>query len=79
MNEDRKRFFLIASLLDPRTKSLRVTVFLQWNLKVFTVKYMILKVDVLHQDASVHQPFLLSDLLRGSTSMDVDVDSVRPT
>ena len=33
------------------------------------------QVDVL-QDASVHQPSALSDLLGGSTSMDVDVDSV---
>ncbi len=32
--------------------------------------------DVPHQDASVHQPSALSDLLGGSTSMDVDVDSV---
>ncbi len=29
-----------------------------------------------HQDVSVHQPSALSDLLGGSTSMDVDVDSV---
>jgi hypothetical protein len=34
------------------------------------------QVDLLHQDASVHQPSALSDLLGGSTSMDVDVDSV---
>lgn len=33
------------------------------------------QVDVL-QDVSVHQPSVLSDLLGGSTSMDVDVDSV---
>ena len=33
------------------------------------------QIDVL-QDASVHQPSVLSDLLGGSTSMDVDVDSV---
>jgi len=32
------------------------------------------QVDVLHQDASVHEPSTLSDLLGGSTSMDVDVD-----
>jgi hypothetical protein len=30
----------------------------------------------LHQDASVRQPSVLSDLLGGSTCMDVDVDSV---
>ena len=34
------------------------------------------QVHLLHQDASVHQPSSLSDLLGGSTSMDVDVDSV---
>ena len=34
------------------------------------------QVDVLHQDTSVHQPNDLSDLLGGSTSMDVYVDSV---
>ena len=34
------------------------------------------QVDVLHQDASVHQPSALSDLSGGSTSMDVAVDSV---
>jgi hypothetical protein len=34
------------------------------------------EVDLLHQDASVHQPSVLSDLLDDSTSMDVDVDSV---
>ncbi len=34
------------------------------------------EVDLPHQDASVHQPSALSDLLGGSTSMDVDVDSV---
>ncbi len=34
------------------------------------------QVDLLHQDASVHQPSVLSDLLGGSTSMDVDVDSL---
>ena len=34
------------------------------------------EVDLLHRDASVHQPSALSDLLGGSTSMDVDVDSV---
>jgi hypothetical protein len=34
------------------------------------------QVDVLHQDATVDQPNALRDLLVGSTSMDVDVDSV---
>jgi hypothetical protein len=32
------------------------------------------QVDFLHQDVSVHQPSALSDLLGGSTSMDVEVD-----
>ena len=55
LNEDRKSFFLIASLLDPHTKLLsffddkhfpgnaRVTVFLQWNLKAFTARYRVLR------------------------------------
>ena len=34
------------------------------------------QVDLLPQDASVRHPSALSDLLGGSTSMDVDVDSV---
>ena len=34
------------------------------------------QVDLLPQDASVRQPSALSDLLGGSTCMDVDVDSV---
>ena len=34
------------------------------------------QVDLVHQDASVHQPSVLSDLLGDSTSMDVDIDSV---
>ncbi len=34
------------------------------------------QVDLLHQDASVRQPSVLSDLFGGSTCMDVDVDSV---
>ena len=33
-------------------------------------------VDLVHRDTSVHQPSALSDLLGGSTCMDVDVDSV---
>ncbi len=33
-------------------------------------------VDLLHQDESVREPSTLSDLLGGSTCMDVDVDSV---
>ena len=32
--------------------------------------------DVLHQDVSVHQPSASGDLSGGSTSLDVDVDSV---
>ena len=89
MNEDRKRFFLIASLLDLRTKSLSFCddkhfptswkpegVFLKWNVKAFFYsEIQDTQVDVL-QDTSVHQPSVLSDLLGVSTSMDVDVDSV---
>ena len=81
LNEDRKRFFLIASLLDPHTKFLasvttntlphrgnaRVTVFLQCKLKALTLTSRILR---------FHQPSTLSDILGRSTSMDVDVDSV---
>jgi hypothetical protein len=33
------------------------------------------QVDILPQDVSEHQPSALSDLLGGSTSMDVDVDT----
>ena len=38
LNEDRKRFFRIVEM-----RGSRVTVFLQWNLKVFTVGYRILR------------------------------------
>ncbi len=90
MNEGRKRFFLIASLLDPRTKSFSFCDdkhfpiswkreghgFLAMESKSFYSEIQDTQVDVLHQDASVHQPSALSDLLGGSTSMDVDVDSV---
>ena len=34
------------------------------------------QVDVLHKYASVNQPSALSDMLGGSTSMDVSVDTV---
>ena len=90
MNEERKSFFLIASLLDPRTKSLSFCDdkhfptswqreghgFLAMEVKSFYSEIHDTQVDLLHQDASVHQPSALSDLLGGSTSMDVDVDSV---
>ncbi len=86
LNEDRKRFFLITSLLDPHTKSLRFCDdkhfptswkpeghgFLALEFKRFYSEIQDTQVDVL-QDASVHQPSVLSDLLGGSTSMDVDV------
>ena len=88
MNEDRKSFFLIASLLDPRTKSLSFCDdkhfptswkreghgFLAMEFESFYSEIQDTQVDVLHQDISVHQPSSLSDLLGGSTSMDVDVD-----
>ena len=90
LNEDRKRFFLITSLLDPRTKSLSFCDdkhfptswqreghgFLAMQFKSFYSEIHDTEVDLPHQDASVHQPSALSDLLGGSTSMDVDVDSV---
>jgi hypothetical protein len=90
LNEDRKSFFLIASLLDPRTKSLSFCDdkhfptwwkreghgFLAMEFKSFYSEIQDTQVDLLHQDASVRQPSALSDLLGGSTCMDVDVDSV---
>ncbi len=90
MNEDRKSFFLIVSLLDPRTKSLSFCDdkhfptswkreghgFLAMEFKSFYSEIQDTQVDLLHQDASVRQPSDLSDLLGGSTCMDVDVDSV---
>jgi hypothetical protein len=89
LNEERKSFFLIASLLDPRTKSLSFCDdkhfptswqreghgFLAMEFKRFYSEIHDTEVDLPHQDASVHQPSALSDLLGGSTSMDVDVDS----
>ena len=90
LNEDSKSFFLIASLLDPLTKSLSfcddkhfVTSwkreghgFLAMEFKRFYSEIQDTQVDLLHQDASVRQPSDLSDLLGDSTCMDVDVDSV---
>jgi hypothetical protein len=85
LNEDRKRFFLIASLLDPHTKFLSFCDdkhfptsskreghgFLAMEFKSFYSEFQDTQVDVLHQDVSVHQPSSLSDLLGDSTSMDV--------
>ncbi len=92
MNEDRKRFFLIVSLLDPHTKSLSFCDehfptswqreghgFIEMELKSFYSEIHDTEVDLLHQDASVHQPSALSDLLGDSTSMDVDVTVWRPS
>ncbi len=50
--------------------------FLVIEFKSFYSEIQDTQVDLLHQDASVHQPSTLSDLLGGSTCMDVDVDSV---
>ncbi len=82
LERDRKRFFLIASLLDPRTKSLSFCDdkhfptwkreghgFLAMEFKSFYSEIQDTQVDLLHQDASVHQPSALSDLLGGSVSM----------
>ena len=77
---------LIASLLDPHTKFLSFcddkhfptswkhegNSFLAMEFKSFYSEIQDTQVDVLHQDVSVHQPSVLSDLLGGSTSMDVD-------
>ena len=49
--------------------------FLAMEFKSFYSEIQDTQVD-LHQDASVRQPSALSDLLGGSTCMDVDVDSV---
>ncbi len=78
------------SLLDPRTKSLSFCDdkhfptswkreghgFLAMEFKSLYNEIQDTQVDLLHQDASVHQPSALNDLLGGSTCMDVDVDSV---
>jgi len=50
--------------------------FLAMEFKSFYSEIQDTQVDVLHQDASVHQPSALSDLLGISTSMDANVDSV---
>jgi hypothetical protein len=50
--------------------------FLAMEFKRFYSEIQDTQVDLLHQDASVRQPSALSDLLGGSTCMDVDVDSV---
>ena len=50
--------------------------FLEMEFKSFHIEIQDTQVDLVHQDASVHQPSALSDLLGGSTCMDVDVDSV---
>ncbi len=50
--------------------------FLAMEFKSFYSEIQDTQVDLLHQDASVRQPSALSDLLGGSTCMDVDVDSV---
>jgi hypothetical protein len=90
LHEDRKSFFLIVSLLDPHTKSLSFCDdkrfptswkceghgFLAMEFKSFYSDIQDTQLDLLHQDASVRQPSALSDLLGGSTCMDVDVDSV---
>ena len=53
--------------------------FLGMEFKNFYSEIHDTQVDLLHQDTSVHQPSALSDLLGGSTSMDVDVDMWRPS
>jgi hypothetical protein len=65
----------VTTNTSPHRGNAKVTVFLQWSLKVLQYsEIQDTQVDVLHLDVSVHQPSVLSDLLGGSTSMDVDVD-----
>jgi len=70
LNEDRKRFYLIASLLDPLTKYLSFCDdkhfptscqleghgFLAMEFKNFYSEIHDTQVDLLYQDVSVHQP-----------------------
>jgi hypothetical protein len=76
LNEDRKSFFLIASLLDPHTKSLNFCDdkhfptscqheghdFITMEFKSFYSEIHDTEVHLLHQDTSVHQRSVLSDL-----------------
>ncbi len=59
------------------TKASRGAQFLAMEFKSLYSEIQDTHVDVLNQDVSVHQPSALSDLLGGSTSMDVDVESVK--
>jgi hypothetical protein len=52
--------------------------FLANEFKSFDSEIQDTQVDVPHQDVSVHQPSALSDLLGGSTSMDVDSVKTEP-
>jgi hypothetical protein len=66
----------VTTNTSPHRGNARVTVFLAMTFKIFYSEIQDTQVDVLLQDEPVHQPSALSDLLGGSTSMDVDVDSV---
>jgi hypothetical protein len=71
LSEERKRFYLIATLLDPRTKMMsfcdnqyfpgktRVTHFFQWSLKVFI--WSILKEkSIIRMDKSLNLAFWMT-------------------
>jgi hypothetical protein len=88
LSEERKRFYLIATLLDPRTKMLSFRdnkyfpswkdeghAFLSMEFKSFYMKHT--QGEVNHADGQVPKPSVLDHLLGvSSTSMDVDPSSV---
>ena len=89
LSEERKRFYLIATLLDPRTKLLSFCdnkyfpsswkdeghVFLSTEFKSFYMEHT--QGEVNDAEAQVPKPSVLDDLLGvSSTSMDVDPSSV---
>jgi hypothetical protein len=84
LNEDGKDFVFLQRNLtlapnfsntSPHRGKTRVTVFLQWSLKAFTVSSRILRGRRCSYDMYQSiSPGDLTDLLGGSTSIDVDVD-----
>ena len=89
LSEERKRFYLIATLLDPRTKMLSFCdnqyfssswkdeghAFLSMEFESFDMEPT--QGEVNHADGQVPKPSVLDDLLGvSSTSMDVDPSSV---
>ncbi len=89
LSEDRKRFYLIATLLDPRTKMLSFCdnkyfpsswkdegdALLSMEFKSLCMEQT--QVEVNHADGQVPKPSIMDDLLDvSSTSTDVDPSSV---